>query len=85
MEGLQEQTQSSGEVFQLGERLPGEGVVPWGMNTEEIRGRQWKFVQQVVGSETETVWDLSLLGASGFCVGMLALLLQSILIPGQTS
>lgn len=28
MEGLQEQTQGSGEVFQLGERLPGDGVVP---------------------------------------------------------
>lgn len=28
MEGLQEQTQGSGEVFQLGERLAGEGVVP---------------------------------------------------------
>lgn len=69
MEGLQEQTQSSGEVSQLGERLPGEGVVPR-MNTGKIRSRQWKFVQQVVRSETETMWDLSLLGASGFCVGM---------------
>lgn len=75
MEGLQERTQSSGEVFQLGERLPGEGVVPRGRNTGKIRGRQWKFVQQAVGSETETMWDLSLLGASGFCVGMLAQLL----------
>lgn len=28
LEGLQEQTQGSGEVFQLGEGLPGEGVVP---------------------------------------------------------
>lgn len=28
MEGLQEQTQGSGEVFQPGERLPGEGVLP---------------------------------------------------------
>lgn len=45
------------------------------MNTGKIRGGQWKFVQQVVRSEAETMWDLSLLDAAGFCVGMLALLL----------
>lgn len=57
----------------------------WGMNTGKIRCRQWKFVQQVVRSEMEAMWDSSFLDASGFCGGMLALLVWNVLIPGKTS
>lgn len=76
VEGLQEQTQGSGDVSSLEKGCQGKVWSHcWEVNTGKIRGGQWTFVQQAVRSETGVMWDLSLLDASGFCVGMLALLL----------